>query len=161
MLQDITRDMMRCKLVPKFALMALLDSLEDFAVIIGTAHTTVALQTLLPQVRPRTWRGRSGCVLHAPRPSNSMVHLSVSQGVLPLTMFFSLLWLKSSYSSRHYMAAGCIIAGVVVVVLPSFSRHVVTAMVGFEILLFSGNIPGALSSVYKQASLQYQVCCHA
>lgn len=72
-------------------------------------------------------------------------------------MFFSLLWLKTSYSSRHYIAAGCIIAGVVVVVLPSFSRHVVTAMVGFEILLFSGNIPGALSSVYKQASLQYKV----
>ena len=30
------------------------------------------------------------------------------------------------------------------------------AAVGFEVLLFCGNVPGALSSLYKQASLQYR-----
>ena len=65
-LQDITRDMMRCKLVPKFALMALLDSLEDFAVIIGTAHTTVALQTLLPQVRRPGVDAAAACCVPPP-----------------------------------------------------------------------------------------------
>ena len=117
--KDITPDMVRASLVPKFLLMALLDSCEDFAVIIGTAHTTVALQTLLPQV----WRRLTARFLH--RRTHSGGTMLLGQGVLPVTMLFSLLWLKVSYSSKHYAAAVCIMAGVVVVVLPSFSRHVV------------------------------------
>lgn len=123
--KDITPAMLAWRLVPKFALMAFLDSLEDLAVVLGTAHTPLALQTLLPQ------------------------------GVLPVTMLLGMVWVKATYSRWNLFAAACIMLGVVVVVLPSFSKHVVPAVIGFEILLFAGNFPGAASSLYKQASLQY------
>lgn len=52
---QVTWDMTAPRMLPKFALMAFLDSLEDLAVVVGTAHTTVALQTLLPQVQSACW----------------------------------------------------------------------------------------------------------
>ncbi len=72
--------------------MAVLDSLEDFAVVVASNHASIAVQTLLPQ------------------------------GVLPLTMLFSYLILRARYHKLQLLGAAVILGGVVLVVIPLFQQ---------------------------------------
>jgi len=202
-LQDVTPAMRRWKLVPKFALMALLDSLEDFAVIIGTAHTTVALQTLLPQVR---LVGRRQSRARLPVGARALLRSSVRFVVTcvvcartgrlachnaSITHLAAIHVQQVALRCRlwHHCRCGCCCVALILaaplgqwyVQHDTHTTHIphtctgvsigvcvgvwraltsacaCPAMVGFEILLFCGNFPGALSSLYKQASLQFEV----
>ena len=102
--KDITPDMVRASLVPKFLLMALLDSCEDFAVIIGTAHTTVALQTLLPQV----WRRLTAWFLHRRTHSVAWPGCAAGHDAVLVAVAESLVQLQALCCSRvHHGGSSC------------------------------------------------------
>jgi hypothetical protein len=122
----ITPKMRSCWLMPRFFVMATLDSIEDLAVVVASNHASIAVQTLLPQ------------------------------GVLPLTMAFSVCLLKARFRLGQLFGAFVILAGVVFVVVPLFSQPSDGGDTSafFGVVIFAANVPGALSSIWKQVSLQ-------
>lgn len=117
--------------MPRFIVMATLDSIEDLAVVVASNHASIAVQTLLPQ------------------------------GVLPLTMAFSSCLLRVRFRAGQLLGAAIILAGVVFVVVPLFQQAPDPSAPGggttstfFAVVIFAANVPGALSSIWKQVSLQ-------
>lgn len=105
---DITREMCSWRFLPKIAVMALFDSLEDFAVVVAAFHASVAVQSLLPQA------------------------------ILPLTMAFSVWLLKAKFSFGQYFAALMILAGVTIVLIPKFIDPDRSTSALFAVLIFGG-----------------------
>ena len=125
--EEIRVEMLAWLWLPAFAVMALLDSLEDFAVVIASNHSTLAIQTLAPQA------------------------------ILPLTMVLSYFILKARYNLGQIFGALLILAGVVLAVLPLFLEpdpNQQSNSTFFCVIIVLANLPGALSSIYKQTTLQ-------
>jgi len=94
-------------LVPKSAVMAFLDGLANFCVIVGSTHTTMALQTLVPQA------------------------------VIPATMALSYWCFESKSNWKQIFGATCIMLASAVVALPSFGAGSSDGMLFIGILAFS------------------------
>jgi drug/metabolite transporter (DMT)-like permease len=92
--------------------------------------------------------------------SGSMSAL-LCNAVIPLTMFFSALFLRTKYSKHQYLGALIILMGIGVVLLPKYYPSIIGQSSSttndnnstfFNLLFLSSLIPLALSSIYKEVA---------
>jgi len=84
------------------------------------------------------------------------LNIIINQGVIPITMIMSLIWLKIRYRIIHYLAALIIIGGIALDVFPDFNSTTSWATMFWIVLLFSANIPQSANNVYKEIALKQQ-----
>jgi len=93
-------------------------------------------------------------------PSGSLIIL-LTQSAIPISMAISKLFLKAKYQMQHYLGAFIVIAGLIVVLLPTFLHGQSGNSNGetnFQIamwclIMILSCIPMTLSSVYKEKAL--------
>eukprot|EP01120_Amphizonella_sp_Union-15-10_P014588 TRINITY_DN7118_c0_g1_i2.p1 TRINITY_DN7118_c0_g1~~TRINITY_DN7118_c0_g1_i2.p1 ORF type:complete len:283 (+),score=25.38 TRINITY_DN7118_c0_g1_i2:2-850(+) len=103
--------------------MGILDSLAGILMVFGGKETSGPLQALL------------------------------FQGVIPVTMLVTFLFLKTRYKTLQYIGAATVLLGVFVSIFPNL-RGKQTPV--WEIVYFSATIPTAISSAYKEHSFKNQ-----
>eukprot|EP00741_Cyanophora_paradoxa_P004522 tig00000808_g4391.t1 len=110
----------------RFLIMGLLDAVQGVCVTFAGSAVSLAMQPLL------------------------------GQGIIPTTMLLSYIFLKVRFRLLQYAGALTIFAGIVVSLYPALSAGPAggsgagSRALFFEILFFCGNIPSALSTVYKE-----------
>jgi len=95
-------------------------------------------------------------------PSGSLIVL-LTQSAIPISMIISRIMLKAKYGIHHYVGAGVVVVGLIVVLLPNFlpghaesgnSNNVSQLMIMvWSAVLITSCIPMTLSSVYKEKAL--------
>jgi len=112
-------------LMHKFCAMGCLDTLGTFLTAMGAVYTPGQLQPLL------------------------------NQTIIPLTMLFSRVWLRTRFSRLELCGAATILAGAILSIVPSLGAHASGASRWYSVCIyFASNIPMAASSVYKEASFE-------
>eukprot|EP00742_Colponemidia_sp_Colp-10_P003692 GILJ01003930.1.p1 GENE.GILJ01003930.1~~GILJ01003930.1.p1 ORF type:complete len:493 (+),score=83.13 GILJ01003930.1:79-1557(+) len=80
------------------------------------------------------------------------------QGVIPLSLAATVIFLKVKYHKLQYSGAFFIILGVVVVVLPKFlwpdQKSTEQDLLLFNVLFFISDVPQAISAVYKEIAFK-------
>lgn len=110
----------------KFAVMGFLDATAGVLVVFGSAHISGPLTVLL------------------------------AQGAIPVTMVFSILFLKARYHWRQYTGALIIFAGILTTLLPPLLEGGNSGSAIWSFVFFLSNVPNALSSVYKEIAFRDQ-----
>jgi drug/metabolite transporter (DMT)-like permease len=93
-------------------------------------------------------------------PSGSLIIL-LTQSAIPISMVISRPLVNAKYTIQHYLGATIVVAGLIVVLVPTFIGHSAQNANGesnFQIaiwcmILILSCIPMTLSSVYKEKSL--------
>jgi len=117
-------------LLKKFAFMGLFDGLAGTLIVLGGVHTTGTTQVLL------------------------------GQGVIPITMFLSMMLIGKRYHLLQHAGALTIVLGIVLAKVGMASDHESDSGEGsddhpfFNLIFFLSMVPTALSSVFKEVAFK-------